>query len=263
MGITQERGVTFLDVKAQPKKKTNCASCSGVSGGDTGALVRETTPAGFSAITAVWGPMPDFDPKTPGHPWIYYGFSNEGRKNLVDLEVGMAFQEGDPKAADPLRRYHRWLPYLRSGAFYYAEQTEQVLPGATFELSACLTPDGLVAMKDCKVITFVGPHPDGENRVTAFPLRLAAKDAHIRRVVGLATTEHYDGERLGTLGPMRFTNTVVCRAGKAYSFASVATWKEVRPGSDGTPVIVGTANVPKGGTMHLHTAGSDLIALFP
>lgn len=103
------------------------------NGGNTGAFLRETTPAGYGCIlTRVTVPDYTADPEAMGNPWIYFGFGDEAG---IDMEVGLAFQRGDGTQAKP-RRYR---PYMRKGStFWFASESETVLPGQSTDLRARL-----------------------------------------------------------------------------------------------------------------------------
>ncbi len=222
-----------------------------VNGGETGAMVRETTPAGFTRIEGTWT-LPDYDPTQPGEPWIYCGFGDEAG---IDMEVGWAFQRGDGSAAKP----HRWLPYMRKGkSFVFGDETTRALPGDRFAFAAWLDGGGVHAAKDGDTLTFHGP----SGPIDAMPMAgLGRASTHIRRVVGQALATTYHGQRLGTLGPATFEGSVVTHAdGATQRFRNVATWRTVRGGT-----LYGSVKWPASGAHHTSdfNADTDIIALFP
>jgi hypothetical protein len=196
-----------------------------VDGGDTGAFLREVTPAGHSCIMSAIT-LPDYreDVRTRGAPWVYFGFADDAGR---DMEVGFAFQPGDGSPEKP----RRWRPYMRRGArFWFAPESETVLPGGSTHLLARLSGDKVYVKKDGRPLSFVSG--DGE-RIDF--LRVEGLDrarAHVRRVVGQATSWRYGGGALGTLGPVVFDATRTCdRFGTEVPFrGAAASWTEVRGG---------------------------------
>jgi len=221
-----------------------------VNGGTTGAMVRATTNAGYTCAKGTWT-LPDADTTKPGEPWVYYGVGDEAG---VDMEAGMAFQEGDGTAALP----HRWIPYLRQGnIFVFGDESTRVLPGTTFALEVRLDGGRVSLWRDGQRTTFA-KHPPA---IDSLPLALDAKKAHIRRVVGSAISTRYDGETLGTFGPVVFQSTTLCTAsGGTASFHDNSHWSESRRG-----VLFGSVAFPASGITHLYekTRDEDTISLFP
>lgn len=196
------------------------------NGGNTGAFLRETTPAGYGCILTTLT-VPDYtgDEATEGTPWIYFGFGDEAG---TDMEVGLAFQKGNGTAEKP----RRYLPYMREhSTFYFAPETERVLPGETTELRARLVGDKIYLNKDGRPIAMkssAGKEIDFL-RVDG----LAVEKTHVRRVVGQATrVMTYRGSKLGRLGPVVFSDTRVCKAdGTEVPFVGdVASWSRTSGG---------------------------------
>ena len=228
-------------------------SAGAINGGSTGAMVRETTGAGFSCIIAKVT-VPDYDPSQPGEPWVYFGIGDEGS---IDLEAGLAFQQGDGSAAKP----HRWLPYVRRrSTFWFGAESTRALPGDTFTLAAVLEPEGEVALKkDGERLTLVDSAGNAVDGVSAEGL--SPSRAHVRRVVGNAVSTPYRGERLGTLGPVVFQDTNVCALdGSLRPFHGRGTWSTFVDG-----VRYGTVAWPAKATTHDYDAATDTdtITLFP
>ncbi|HEY8079725.1 MAG TPA: hypothetical protein VIF62_36595 [Labilithrix sp.] len=225
-------------------------SASSINGGSTGAMVRETTGAGFRCVTGTWT-VPDADPKQAGEPWIYYGLGDE---NGVDMEAGMSFQRGDGTAAKP----HRWLPYLRRGStFIFGDESTRALPGATFELELRLDDGRASLFRDGQRITFV----QRSSRVDSIAIPLDPASAHVRRVVGQALSTPYHGEDLGRLGPVVFAHSRLCAAdGGQPRFHDEAGWTDVRNG-----VLYGSVRFPSTRITHVYDANldEDRITLFP
>ncbi len=238
------------DVTA-PDDEAAAVSAGHVNGGETGAMVRETTPAGFTRIDGTWT-VPDYDPSQKGEPWIYCGFGDEGS---LDMEIGFAFQKGDGSAEKP----HRYLPYMRKGKnFSFGDETTRVLPGDTFVFAAWLDRAGVHASKDGATLTFHGP----DGAIDAMPMpALAPSQTHVRRVVGQALATTYHGEALGTLGPVTFAGTTATAAdGTTSPFHRVSTWKQMRHGT-----LYGSVKLPASGAHHTYDATNDIdvISLFP
>lgn len=192
------------------------------NGGNTGAFLRETTPAGYGCITTTVT-VPDYtgDEATQGTPWIYFGFGDEAS---LDMEVGLAFQKGNGTAEKP----RRYLPYMRRGqSFWFAEESERVLPGKSTKLVARLVGDKVYLNKDGRPISMKSSTGDSIDFVRVDGLTVAK--SHVRRVVGQATRiMDYKGGRLGTVGPVFFDDTRVCKSdGAEVAFqGDVASWSE-------------------------------------
>lgn len=190
------------------------------NGGNTGAFLRETSPAGYGCILTKLT-VPDYtgDEATQGTPWIYFGFGDESR---LDMEVGLAFQKGNGTPEKP----RRYLPYMREGSsFWFAGEEERVLPGATTELRARLVGDKVYLNKDGHAVTLASSAGQKIDFLRVEGLTVEA--SHVRRVVGQATrVMSYAGTRLGTVGPVVFEDTRVCKAdGTEVPFVgAVASW---------------------------------------
>lgn len=203
------------------------------NGGNTGAFLREMTPAGYSCIRTRLT-VPDYtgDEATQGTPWIYFGFGDEAR---LDMEVGLAFQKGNGTAEKP----RRYLPYMRlAQTFYFAPEAERVLPTETTELVARLVGDKVYLRKDDRPITLKSSA--GESITFLRVPGLEASRTHVRRVVGQVTrVMDYRGTRLGTLGPVVFDGTRVCdsRGDEVPFTGSVASYSRTENGvTHGTSV---------------------------
>jgi hypothetical protein len=178
--------------------------------------------------------VPDYtaDEATLGTPWIYFGFGDEAGK---DMEVGLAFQKGNGTPEKP----RRYLPYMREGStFWFASEAERVLPGASTELRARLVGDKVYLNKDGRAVTLTSSTGAAIEFVRVEGLSVAT--SHVRRVVGQATrVMSYRGTRLGTLGPVLFEDTRVCKAdGTEVPFVGdVASWSRTSNGvTSGTSV---------------------------
>jgi hypothetical protein len=233
-----------------------------VNGGNTGAMVRDVTPAGYTCIDSSIT-LPDYnpDPSIPsaqaGEPWIYYGFSDSFGDS--DMECGLAFQAGNPS----LGLVHRWRPYFKAaGGYYFApEDPNTVYPGQTVALE-CTLSGGVVTMRENGApVSFYG---GGNNQAhPSFPLGLSPSAAHVRRVVGNAwdvkTLGAYHGQRMGTVGPVTYQNTRVCQGNTVVSFrGSVASWQQSSSG-----FVYGTAHVPGAHVTETHSGSVDVVTLFP
>lgn len=195
-------------------------------GGDTGAFLREVTPAGYGCIATTFV-LPDYSSADPadGTPWVYFGVSDDRGR---DAEVGFSFQHGDGTARLP----RRWRPYMRRGkSFYYADEAESVRPGEKVSLLARLVRDDVYVKRDGRPMAFRG---EGTN---VNGLTLSGIDparARFRRVIGQAVNGTYDGRRLAPLGPVVMTDAQVCAPdGKLVDFTYTAAGG---PGSTMWPV---------------------------
>jgi len=151
-------------------------SASSINGGDTGAFVREMSPAGYRSMSAHLV-VPDYATSSKGEqPWIYYGLG-DGRS---DTEAGLSFQRGNSQLP------HRWLPYLRKGSrFVYG--TRAILPGTRIFMKAYYG-DGAV-------------HLQIDNEVAgSIEVSLDTSSLRARRVVGLATPFAFTGKNLTSDG---------------------------------------------------------------
>ena len=221
------------------------------NGAETGAFLRETTPAGYGCIESTFA-LPDYreDVRAEGAPWVYFGVSDERGS---DAEIGFSFQPGDGSARKP----RRWLPYVRRGkTFWFADPDEALLPGDTTSLLVRLVGDRLHWKSNGRPLAF----RKGDESV--WSLQLPGIDparAHFRRVVGQALSKSYDGRALATLGPVEMTGTTVCEPGGAVMpFAGRhASWSENRRG-----VVFGTATWPARAASRTNDHGRETVWLF-
>ena len=209
---------------AEEETESSDSALSRPVGGDTGAFLREVTPAGYSCIATTFV-LPDYTTTDParGTPWVYFGFSDDAKG--LDAEIGFSFQHGDGTASRP----RRWLPYIRRGsAFYYADEAEAVRPGGEVSLLARLSGDTVYVKRDDRAIAY---HRNAETINGISLAGINAARVHVRRVVGQAVNGRYDGRPLATLGPVTMSESTVCDPSGnvvAFSYSAAGVVGEAR-----------------------------------
>lgn len=165
-----------------------------VNGGTTGAFERKQLAySGFDSITS------DITlPKVSGlgageQPWVYYGFDSDN----ASIEAGYAYQTGT----------FRWLPYIRSNGFYYADSAYQKYDGnrinsVQFYLAKTATSD-----------TYYNAYMVvGGTQVTIAPTKFTDSDANstsVKKVTSIAK-KAFDGTNIeGRTMNQRYDNVQV------------------------------------------------------